>query len=144
MKLQFSDILSILAVVISIGSLWFQNEGVRKQLLVANINEYTKRYQDIFQTFPKIILEPNFNLNSLSPVEKDNVLRSMWLYFDLCYEEYMLYHDLKLIDKKLWKSWELSMKSAFSRPSFGQSWDEIIKVSYYPPPFQQFVRRLLS
>ena len=58
---------------------------LEKQLLVANINEYTKRYQDIFQTFPKIILEPNFNLNSLSPVEKDNVLRSMWLYFDLCY-----------------------------------------------------------
>lgn len=139
MKPQLSDILAILALIISIGSLFFQREGIRKQLLVANINEYTKRYQEIFQMFPESILDANFDLNSLSENEQRKLLRPMWLYFDLCYEEYILYHELNLIDKKLWKTWEYSMKSAFKRPSFYQGWNLILNYSYYPKSFSKFI-----
>ena len=63
----------------------------------------------------------------------------MWLYFDLCYEEYILYKKLKLINKELWNMWELSMKSAFARPAFYQSWNFILRNSFYPDYFKKFV-----
>ncbi|MEA5551652.1 hypothetical protein VB713_11790 [Anabaena cylindrica UHCC 0172] len=137
--MQTSDFIALLALVVSFISIWIQNKGVHKQLLVSNISEYTKRYQEIFEKLPKIVLDENFNLNSLSDDDKEKLLRSMWLYFDLCYEEYTLYHELNLIDKKLWKIWQAAMKSAFSRPAFYQCWNFVFDKSFYPKPFSKFV-----
>ncbi len=137
--MQTSDILATIALVLSIGSIWFQDRGVRKQLMVSNISEYTKRYQEIAEKLPKIVLDNNFNLNSLSQDERENLLRIMWLYFDLCYEEYILFYELKLIDKNLWKHWEAAMVSALARPAFYQCWQIVHDESFYPKPFSKFV-----
>lgn len=137
--MQTSNFISFLALIISLFSIWLQRRGVHKQLLVANISEYTKRYQEIFEKLPKSVLDENFNLNSLSEDDKENLLRPMWLYFDLCYEEYMLYHDLNLIDEKLWIHWKTGMISAFSRPAFYQCWDFVFNKSFYPLSFSTFV-----
>ncbi|NJN12445.1 MAG: hypothetical protein HC815_32580 [Richelia sp. RM1_1_1] len=134
-----SSLIASIALCISIFSIWLQNEGAQKQLLVANIGAYTKRYQEIFDRFPKSVLEDSFDLKSLSEDDKEKLLRPMWLYFDLCYEEYFLYYDLNLIDEKLWKIWETGMKSAFSRPAFFQCWNFVFNNSFYPMPFSKFV-----
>jgi hypothetical protein len=134
-----SDFISTTALIISIFSVWLQNKGVQKELLVSNISAYTKRYQEIFEKLPKSVLDENFDLNSLSEDDKEKLLRPMWLYFDLCYEEYMLYHDLNLINKKLWIHWETGMKSAFSRPAFYQCWNFVFDKSFYPLSFSTFV-----
>ena len=144
MKIQFSDIFSVLALVISVTSIWLQNRGVRQQLLVSNVSEYTKRYGEIFEKLPQSILDNSFNLDSLPENEKEKVLRTLWLYFDLCYEEYILFHELRLVDKKLWGHWESAMTSAFSRPAFYQSWQVIFNESFYPKPFSKFVSEKMA
>ena len=146
--MKLSDSIAFLALVTSLFStlfsIWVQNKGISKQLQVANISEYTKRYQEIFKKFPKTILEEKFNLDSLPSKEKEDLLRLMWLYFDLCYEEYMLYKDLNLINKKLWNMWEISMTSAFARPAFYQGWSFILRNSFYPDDFNTFVNLKMS
>lgn len=137
--MQISDFIALTALATSLFSIWLQNRGVRKQLLVTNISEYTKRYQEIFEKLPKSVIDENFDINTFSEDEREKIIRPMWLYFDLCYEEYILYHELHLIDKKLWKYWEKGMTSAFSRPSFHQCWKLIFNNSFYPRPFSKFV-----
>lgn len=137
--MQTSDFIASIALIISLFSIWLQNKGVRQQLLVANISEYTKRYQEIFDRFPKSVLDENFDLNSLSEDDKDKLLRTMWIYFDLCNEEYILYHELNLIDEKLWKIWDSAMKFAFKRPAFYQCWNVILQNTSYPKSFSKFV-----
>lgn len=137
--MQISDYIASIALVISLFSIWLQNQGNKKQLLVGNINEYTKRYQEIFEKLPKSILDENFDINTFSENEKEKILRAMCLYFDLCYEEYILYYELNLIEKKLWKFWESGMMSAFSRPSFYQCWKLIFNNSFYSVSFSKFV-----
>ena len=137
--MQVSDFIALTALVISLFSIWLQSRGVHKQLLVTNISEYTKRYQEIFEKLPKSVIDENFDISTFSEDEKEKLLCPMWLYFDLCYEEYILFHELNLIDKKLWKYWEAGMTSAFSRPSFYQCWELIFKNSYYPRAFSKFV-----
>ena len=131
MEIQISNILSILALFASFFSIWLHNQGFRKQLLVANMSNYTRRYQEIVESLPADVLHKEFNLESLDEVEQYKILRSMWFYFDLCYEEYILYYELNLIDKKLWRIWENNMKSAFSRPVFYQGWKKILERSSY-------------
>ncbi|MEB3341414.1 hypothetical protein [Okeania sp.] len=118
MKINPSEVIATIALVISLFSILSQNKGVKKQLLVANIGEYTRRYQEIIINLPESILYSHFNINHLDRAEKIKILRYMELYFDLCFEEYSLYHDLKLIDKKLWKIWESGIKATLSRPAF--------------------------
>lgn len=142
--MQLSDFVALTALIASFFSIWLQDRGVRQQLLVANISEYTKRYQEIFEKLPKSVVDEDFNLDSLSDDEKEEVLRYVWLYFDLCYEEYMLYHDLKLVNKKVWKLWEAGMISAFSRPSFSQCWTIISLKSFYPDKFTRFVSKIIG
>jgi hypothetical protein len=144
MKIQISDVIASAALIISIFSICYQNRGIHKQLLVANISEYTRRYQKIFEKFPKVIAEENFQLNKLSDDEQDYILRYMWLYFDLCYEEYTLRHTLKIVDYRLWELWKNAMISSFSRPAFYQCWQIIIKHSFYPNSFYQFVDRQMK
>jgi hypothetical protein len=152
--MQISDFIAFLALIISIYAIWIQNEGVRKQivaqnegiqkqLIVANINEYTKRYQEIIEKLPKSLIDKNFKLDSLTEDEQEKILRPMWLYFDLCCEEYILYHELSLIDEKIWRLWESAMISAFSRPAFYQCWQFILKESLYPPNFSNFVNSIM-
>lgn len=138
--MQTSDLIASIALIISLFSIWLQDKGVRKQLQVVNISEYTKRYQEIIEKFPRSVLDKNFDINSLSQDDKEKLLRSMWIYFDLCYEEYILYYELNLIDKKLWKLWEGTMTSAFGRPAFYQCWNVVCNHSSYPESFSNFVK----
>ncbi|HIK07018.1 MAG TPA: hypothetical protein IGS40_20395 [Trichormus sp. M33_DOE_039] len=144
MKLQLSDVLSILALIASLFSIWIQDRGVRKQLLVANVSEYTKRYQEIILNLPKSVIFDDFNLESLDGEERDKILRYMWIYFDLCYEEFSIYYDLRLINKTLWRRWKSGMASSFDRPAFQQSWYLISNNTSYPQPFVNFINSLIK
>ncbi|NEP49613.1 MAG: hypothetical protein F6K65_12620 [Moorea sp. SIO3C2] len=142
--MKLSDFIALLALIISIYSIWAQNKGIKQELLITNISEYTKRYQEIFEKLPKIVLDENFDINSLSEVDKEEIVRPVWLYFDLCYEQYLLYYELDIVDKKLWKYWEAGMVSAFSRPSFFTCWNIISTISAYPRNFTNFVNHKMS
>lgn len=144
MQLQPSDIIASLALITSLFSIWIQDRGVRKQLLVTNIGEYTRRYQEIILNLPKSVIFDDFNLASLEVEEQDRILRYMWIYFDLCYEEYSIYTDLRLINKKLWKRWKSSIVSSFSRPAFQQSWYLISQNTTYPEPFVDFIHSIIE
>lgn len=142
--MKLSDFIALLAIVMSIYSIWLQNKGVKQELLITNISEYTKRYQEIFEKLPKVLLDENFDINSLSDADKEGVVRPVWLYFDLCYEQYLLYYELGIVDKKLWKYWEVGMVSAFSRHSFYICWNIISNISAYPRSFINFVNHKMS
>lgn len=144
MKINPSDVIATIALVISLFSIWAQDKGVKKQLLVANIGEYTKRYQEIIWNLPESILSSNFDINYLDRAERIKILRYMWLYFDLCFEEYSLYHNLKLIDKKLWKIWESAIRASFSRPAFAQCWMIISQQTSYGSGFEKFINSIIS
>ncbi|BDA76528.1 hypothetical protein CAL7716_106940 (plasmid) [Calothrix sp. PCC 7716] len=135
-----SDYIAIIALIVSIISILVQNFGVQKQLLVSNISTYTERYQKLIDRMPKEILYEDFDIYNLSENGKEELLRSMCLYFDLCFEEYLLY-QLKLIDKKLWNVWKNAITSAMSRPAFRQGWKIVSKQTTYSFEFINFMNQ---
>ena len=146
MSINTSDIIASLALAISILTYLSENRGIRKQLAITNICEYTKRYQEIIKNLPKEVLADDFNLSNFSDKKQEEILRYMWLYFDLCYEEYVLYYELKLVDKKVWKIWESGIRSALNRPSFIQCWNIINENTDYgkDKKFTHFMRAIIK
>jgi hypothetical protein len=131
MKFQFSDTIALTALIISLVSIWLQSRSSQQQLLVANISEYTKRYQEIVLNLPRDVLNDDFDIANFSEEEQSQILRYMWIYFDLCFEEYMLHFHLRLVNKKLWSIWDSGMRLSLSRRSFSQCWWLISRNSSY-------------
>ena len=144
MKLQLSDVISICALAVSFLSIWLQGRSSQKQLLVANISEYTKRYQEIILNLPRVVLNSDFDINVVSEEEETLILRYMLIYFNLCFEEYTLYFSLKLVDKKVWKIWESGIRSSLYRPAFRQCWQIISQNSSYDGRFVAFMNSIAS
>jgi hypothetical protein len=133
-----SDVLSFIAIVIASISIFLQRKDAGKQLLVANFSAYTKRYQELLEKFPACIVDKSFNMSKLSKEQREVVLRYMWIYFELCYEEFFLYKQ-KFIPQDVWKAWKAGMASSFSRPSFQQSWQLIKNYNHFPSDFTNFI-----
>jgi hypothetical protein len=142
MKFQPSDLIAIIALIISFTSIYWQNKASHKQLLIANISTYTLRYQEVILNLPRSILNSNFDIETIEEEEQTVILRYMLVYFNLCFEEYTLHFNLKLVDKKLWKIWESGIRSSLTKPAFCQCWDIVSISSSYGPDFILFMNKM--
>jgi len=89
-----SDWIAIGGVVAALLAILWQSRQVRRQLILQNYSEYTRRYQQIILAFPEDINQKDFILQDRQG--RDSVMRQMRTYFDLCYEEYFLWKCKRL------------------------------------------------
>ncbi len=135
------------ATLISILVVWFyshrQLREVKNQVWVSIYSDYTKRYADITSKFPENINQDSYEVDP-GKEEYPEVMRAMRLYFDLCYEEYSLFHDHKKIDEGLWKDWKGGIEAALSKKAFRDSWDTIHADTVYSAEFDKFVNETIA
>lgn len=142
--MQASEWIAIGGVIVSLITLWILWMQMRKlntQLMIQQFSDYTKRYQDIILHFPENINVQSFVLANCKTY--DETMRYMRAYFDLCYEEWYL-HTRKLIDKKIWGTWNSGIVTAMSKPAFSQAWAVIKKDTIYGGKFEQFIEGIVS
>ncbi|MBE3143951.1 MAG: hypothetical protein IMZ61_08515 [Planctomycetes bacterium] len=133
------NILTSIVAIGSIGTLFYTLVSNRRQLKLHNFTEYTKRYQEIILHFPENINERKYRLSGLSKEARNQTLRYMRAYFDLCSEEYSL-HQRRYIDSDFWSLWKSGMTVAFSKAAFKQSWSIIKKDTVFDSDFVGFVK----
>lgn len=122
----------------------------RKQLKIFNeqlklnfFADYTKRYQEIILNFPENINQQNFNYQDLSEDDKNNVLRYMRVYFDLCSEEYDLYRA-GYISERVWKNWKEGIEFTFSKKAFSDAYNIVKMDTIYYPEFTNWISKIVS
>lgn len=93
--------------------------------------QYTKRNMEIMKEMPSCVLykedkklEDNKKKEDEDKYEKFKV--NVFLYFDLCSEEYYL-HRNKYIEEKVWNDWKEGMADFFNRLSVNKQLQEIVK-----------------
>ncbi len=116
------------------NQLRIQNEQIKHNYF----SEYTKRYQEIIIHFPENINEDTFSYEELEKNKKDETMRYMRVYFDLCSEEFFL-HKHKYIDEKVWKEWEEGMSYVFNKKAFRRVWEKISSDTGFYTDFKKFV-----
>lgn len=115
-------ILSVIAIIISIGSVIVTWRIDVRQRQLSFFSEYTKRHQDIM-----------IHLNG----DESNKEAFHRLYFDLCSEEFYL-HTNKYIPKDIWNRWVYGMKLTVKANDIKGAWikDEVHYDKY--PEFKKF------
>lgn len=146
-ELDITQIAIALLTLISIAIIFFFNRSqvrqLKKQFSIqidqikqGYFADYTKRYQEIILHFPENINADDFDLNK--EAGRDQIMRYLRVYFDLCSEEFFL-HRNGYIDDKVWMEWEAGMVFAFSKPAFAQAWVEIKNDTDFYTEFGGFV-----
>ena len=139
-------------VLLALYSGWRQGKNIEKQFAIQNdqlalqnkqlitqqFSEYTKRYQEIIVNFPENINEASFDFNILDEPIHTRTMRYMRLYFDLCFEEWLL-NEKKLIDEVIWFVWKDGIATALSKSAFIQAWSKIKLDTRYGIDFENFV-----
>lgn len=135
------DIVALLTLITILVIVFFnsiQYWQMRKQLKNNFFAEYTKRYQEIVLHLPLDIYEDTFSFDKLEKKEREEILRYIRVYFDLCYEEYFL-HKNGNIDKKVWNDWREGICFAFSKRAFKEAWDKFYADSDFYKDFKKYV-----
>lgn len=127
------------ALIVAMLALFWQMHQGNKQSKVHFFTTYTQRYQEIFLNLPVGVESSDFSLNGCEPKEKNEILRWMRAYYDLCSEEFYL-NEEGLIDRKVWKLWDKGTKDLLKKPAFIDAWKLVQRHNYFDRRFAQYVK----
>ena len=78
--------------------------------------------------FPNAVFNEDFDYSD-SGEQKEQMLRYMRAYFDLCSEEYYMFTQGH-VDDDIWENWKEGMLVAFKRKAFIDAWKNTNKENY--------------
>ncbi len=137
--MSIADIVSIGAVLVALGALIWQAWEAQRQARLQTFTAYTERYERIMLNLPVNIESDQFDFDQLDSAARDDTMRWLRAYYDLCSEEHYL-HERRLIDSKVWALWESGMRDSMRRAAYRFAWTELQAVQYYPREFGKFVQ----
>ncbi|MFT5879917.1 MAG: hypothetical protein ACI86X_001038 [Moritella sp.] len=140
---SLSVLVILLGILITTSACLVAMIRFRREFKLNLFTAYTTRYQAIILNLPENIHQDNFDIELLSEAEKNNTLRHMRAYFDLCSEEYSLWLQGS-IDDNTWAEWRSGIQHAFSAPAFMQSWRILQLDNIYYQDFTQLVKNIKS
>ncbi len=108
--ISVGDMLALLTLVVAATTGFVQIRQIYKQMRLASLADYTKRYQDILLSLPSTYFTESFSFDRLSDEEREDIPKRMRVYFDLCSEEYFLHRE-GYIPAAVWKEWEQGILS---------------------------------
>lgn len=104
--------------------------------------DYTKRYQKLILRLPTGVVDGSTGLTraiSDAGPAGDEILRYLRVYFDLCYEEWFLFHRRKGIDQETWDDWREGIAATMRSGAFCEAWQK-----HYAGSFDEEFRRFMS
>jgi hypothetical protein len=102
--------------------------------------EFTKRYDEILQSFPRTARSARFNLEGPPPGESEELTLSILQYLNLCSEEFYLYKK-GWLDEKVWKIWEEELVRTLRAPLLMREWKKLAREFNAYSAFRDYVDR---
>ena len=138
-----TDLIALGAAVIAICALSWQVYANSRQSRMQTFLSYTQRYQEILITLPIGVESVDFILEEKEEKEREQILRWLRAYFDLCSEEFYLNNN-RLVNKEVWNLWQMGMADSLKKPAFIYAWKKIQSNNYYHPEFAAYIDGLIG
>lgn len=137
--IQIGTLGSIIIGVIAFlwGVIWGVTSYTR-QMTAQVFLEYTKRYDEIMQSFPPDAWVARPNIESVLPNASPELSISVLRYLNLCSEEYYLCQR-GYLSKEIWGIWEAELKRTLRTPLFRREWQELCGEFEAYPAFRSYV-----
>jgi hypothetical protein len=139
--MSYGEIISLGAVVVAIVALAYQIWQNTKQLRLQNFATFTQRYDQIMLRLPVWSLRQCSSLSYLGETEREDVLRLVASYFDLCAAEHHV-RKQKLIPTSVWNHWQESMVMFLRQPIQREAWEVMQHERYHTSGFLGFLEAI--
>jgi hypothetical protein len=154
----------VTAVAVASGTIvaLYQLSKIEQQEQLEVFDNYTKRYSEIVDALPDdVYIEEKSMFESVrkGSLAYDNLMKSMRKFFNLCSEEYYLYHgttkgekksktawfglkSIKKIDDGVWELWKQGIEYHMRKETFRMGWFRV-KNEGYNEGFQAFINEMI-
>jgi len=139
---MFDTILTAASIFVAvIAFLWGVIWGVksyRDQMNAQLFLEFTKRFEEVMQSFPKSAWSARLNIEGKPPAKSKALSLSVLRYLNLCSEEYYLYKK-GWLHREIWKIWESELIRTLQTPLFIREWKTLAGEFESYPKFKEYV-----
>ncbi|MBC7876958.1 MAG: hypothetical protein H7Y59_07280 [Anaerolineales bacterium] len=130
----FNIIPSLIAALAFIWGVFSYRNQMHAQLFM----EFTKRFEEVMQSFPKNAWSARFDIDGKSPAKSKELSLSVLRYLNLSSEEYYLQKN-RWLPKEVWKIWEGELIRTLRSPLFIREWEKLSKEFETYPEFTKYV-----
>ena len=142
-KMDAPEYISLGAVFVAVVALAWQVHLSNAQSKMQTFLTYTQRYQDIVINLPIGVESESFSLEGIESKDREEILRWLRAYFDLCSEEYYLNKN-NLVDARAWRLWESGMTDSLQKPAFVEGWRIIQSNKYFHHEFANYIQKRIN
>ena len=140
-------ILAFLPVLIGVVAfIWGIVWGIiqyKNQMNAQLFLEFTKRFEEIMQSFPENAWSVRTDLDDTLPEPSSELSLAALRYLNLCGEEYYLYTK-KMLSKEVWEIWEAELKRTLQSPLFRREWEQLKSEFDAYQEFQKYVDEVMK
>ena len=131
---------TLLSIIVGIVAFFNGVSNYKRQMNGQVFFQYTKRYDEIMDSFPKSARKARINSSNALPRESEELTVCVLRILNLCSEEYYLYRT-KFVSKGVWNILEAELVRTLRTPLFRREWIKLVHEFDAYPDFQSFVRK---
>ena len=137
LAVQVGILVSVLVAIVEVV------RGIRMYKRQTNVQiflEYTRRYEQVMQSFPPSSRVARLDLEGSPPEPSAELSLAVLRYLNLCGEEFYL-RDRGYLAEDVWQIWEAELKRTLGSPLLRREWQELKREFESYPKFRGFVEQ---
>ena len=134
----FDQLVTLVGIVIGIITFVWGVTSYQNQMNAQLFLEFTRRFEEVMQSFPKNAWAARVNSEESLPEESEELSLSVLRYLNLCGEEYYLYRK-GWLDRRMWALWKDELNRTMRTPLFVREWKKLSKEFDTHPEFKKYV-----
>jgi len=139
-NIGFEQIVTYIGIIIGVVTFVWGVTSYKNQMNAQLFLEFTRRFEEVMQSFPKSAWSARVNSEETLPEESEELSLSVLRYLNLCGEEYYLYKK-GWLDKRMWSLWKGELERTMRTPLFVREWKKLSREFDTYPDFKEFVEK---
>jgi hypothetical protein len=135
---MLDTILTVASILVAAAALLWGVKSYRDQMNAQLFLEFTKRFEEVMQSFPKNTWPSRLNIEGKPPPKSKALSLSALRYLNLCSEEYYL-RQKDWLYKETWEIWERELIRTLQTPLFRREWKTLSNEFESYPEFKEYV-----
>jgi hypothetical protein len=138
---MFDTILTATSILVAAAAFLWGVKSYRDQMNAQLFLEFTKRFEEVMQSFPKNAWSTRLDIEGKPPAKNKALSLSVLRYLNLCSEEYYL-RQKGWLYKETWEIWERELKRTLQTPLFIREWKTLAGEFASYPDFKGYVDKI--
>jgi hypothetical protein len=126
------------SILVAVAAFLWGVKSYRDQMNAQLFLEFTRRFEEVMQSFPKNVWSSRLNIEGKPPPKSKAVSLSALRYLNLCSEEYYL-RQKRWLYRETWEIWERELLRTLQTPLFLREWKTLSSEFESYPEFKEYV-----